>query len=305
MYIMRIWQEKKDMTLVRFLVVLLALVALFLLPHMASAQPPQLPCRFHGAVQLDGAPVPDDTVITATVGNDTYTVITPAVYGPSTYAIKIVPPPGMSYDDGTQVTFKIGNYTAQQTGSWELGGNIELDLSASIPPTPTPTPTPTLTPTPSPTPTSTPTPTPTPTVSPTPTPTPTPTISPTPTASPTPTPIPPSPEETTNIWTTITIALCIGVLIICGMFAAYLIWKYRTRPSKAGKEAKGEEAEISTRWQDWLMLKMMSNRLVIKIFSTPIVLKVLMWETKVFMSIISLLKRKKAEGEKTEEQEEQ
>lgn len=89
------------------------------------------------------------------------------------------------------------------------------------------------------------------------------------------------------------------------MFAAYLIWKYRTRPGKAGKEAEDEKAEMSTRWQDRLMLKMMSNRLVIKIFSTPIVLKVLMWETKVFMSIITLLKRKKAEGEKTEEQEEQ
>ena len=56
---------------------------------------------------------------------------------------------------------------------------------------------------------------------------------------------------------------------------------------------------MSMRWQDRLMLKMMSNKLVIKIFSIPIVIKVLMWETKVFLSIISLFKRKKAEGEET------
>ena len=46
-------------------------------------------------------------------------------------------------------------------------------------------------------------------------------------------------------------------------------------------------------WQDRLMMKMMGNKLIIKIFSIPIVLKVLMWETKVFVSIISLFKRKK------------
>jgi len=42
-----------------------------------------------------------------------------------------------------------------------------------------------------------------------------------------------------------------------------------------------------------LMIRMMSSKLLIKILSKPIVLKVLMWETQVFMSIISLFKRKK------------
>ncbi len=75
----------------------------------------------------------------------------------------------------------------------------------------------------------------------------------------------------------------------------------KTEEEKAeGEKSEGEE--VVMRWQDRLMLKMMSNRVVIKIFSNPIVIKVLMWETKVFMSIISLFKRKKAEGEKTEEQ---
>ena len=46
-------------------------------------------------------------------------------------------------------------------------------------------------------------------------------------------------------------------------------------------------------WKDRLIMKIMGNKLVIKIFSIPIVLKVLMWETKVFISIISLFKGKK------------
>ncbi len=58
---------------------------------------------------------------------------------------------------------------------------------------------------------------------------------------------------------------------------------------------------MSMRWQDRLMLKMMTNKLVIKIFSIPIVLKVMMWETNVFLSIMSLFKGKKAEGVKADE----
>ena len=46
-------------------------------------------------------------------------------------------------------------------------------------------------------------------------------------------------------------------------------------------------------WTDRLMVKMLGSKLVIKILSIPIVLKVLMWETRVFMSVISLFTRKK------------
>ena len=50
---------------------------------------------------------------------------------------------------------------------------------------------------------------------------------------------------------------------------------------------------ISMNWTDRLMIKILGNKLAIKILSIPIVLKVLMWETRVFMSVISLFKRKK------------
>jgi hypothetical protein len=91
-----------------------------------------MPCRFRGTVQLNGANVADGTIITAIVAGDEYTTVTPEEdYGPSTYAIKIIPPEGTAYTAGAVVTFKIGDYTADQTGAWAIGGNIELNLTAS------------------------------------------------------------------------------------------------------------------------------------------------------------------------------
>ena len=46
-------------------------------------------------------------------------------------------------------------------------------------------------------------------------------------------------------------------------------------------------------WKDRLIMKFMGNKLIIKIFSIPIVLKIMMWETQIFMSIIGLFKGKK------------
>lgn len=126
------------MTKVR-VVVFLAVVALLLFPAMAIAQGPQLPCRFHGTVQIDGANVADDTVITATISGDTYTASTPSPYGDSTYWLEIAPPEGTNYAEGTTVTFKIGTSAAEQTATWEAGGNKELNLSIGEGPVTPPT----------------------------------------------------------------------------------------------------------------------------------------------------------------------
>jgi len=45
-------------------------------------------------------------------------------------------------------------------------------------------------------------------------------------------------------------------------------------------------------WKDRFMLKMMSNKIIMKIFSIPIVLKITMWEIKVISAILSIFKRK-------------
>ena len=48
----------------------------------------------------------------------------------------------------------------------------------------------------------------------------------------------------------------------------------------------------SMRWQDRLMIKAMSNTTVLKIFSNPVVMKVITWEMKAIMGVASLFKRK-------------
>lgn len=99
-------------------------------PTATISIPASLPCRFHGSVELDGSPVADGVEITATINGDPYITTTPSDYGPSTYVILITPPSGTTYADGTIVTFNIGSRIPDQTGIWETGGNIILNLSA-------------------------------------------------------------------------------------------------------------------------------------------------------------------------------
>lgn len=89
------------------------------------------PCRFRGTVRVNGAAVPDGTVVRAIVEGDTYTTTTPAAgYGASSYSILIPQPLGLIYH-GKKVTFIIGNLTAAETGSWAKGENILLNLTAT------------------------------------------------------------------------------------------------------------------------------------------------------------------------------
>jgi hypothetical protein len=120
------------------LLALLAVVALVLFPAIAFTQggAPQLPCAFHGTVQVNGQDVADGTIITAMIGNATYTTTTPSAAGASTYKIVIAQPTGVNYD-GMTVSFKIGNATASQTGTWQMGENLTLNLTKGVPITPT------------------------------------------------------------------------------------------------------------------------------------------------------------------------
>lgn len=107
-----------------------------------SATPPPMddlavPCRFHGSVQLNGGPVPAGTKIRAIVQGYVYQTTTPAEgYGPSTYAIVIPKPEGISYE-GKTVTFLIGDYNATPSSIWSTAGastgNILLNISATAP----------------------------------------------------------------------------------------------------------------------------------------------------------------------------
>ena len=115
------------------LLALLAVVALVLFPAIAFAQGGlQPPCAFHGTALVNGQNVADGTVITATIGNDTYTATTTTAAGASTYRIVIAQPEGKSYD-GLTVTFMIGSATAGQTGTWQMGGNVAINLTKGVP----------------------------------------------------------------------------------------------------------------------------------------------------------------------------
>ncbi|MEE8372897.1 MAG: hypothetical protein V3R87_04240 [Dehalococcoidia bacterium] len=166
---------KKACILIAMVVMILALV-----PSLASAQG-DIPCAFHGTVYLDGAPVPNGTSVTASVGGFLFGTTTPGIveatglsYGPSTYYLKIGPEVGSAFSNGAVITFRIASRVAAQTVVWDNafhpGNNVTLDLTASTVATPSPTPAPTPTPTPTRAPTPTPVPTPVPTAVPTPTP---------------------------------------------------------------------------------------------------------------------------------------
>ena len=200
-------QASRSIVFIKVLI-LISVVILLLYPIIASAQGPALPCRFHGTVQLDNATVPDDTIITAIIGADTYTTSTPSVYGNSTYAITIVPPGNVTYTDGTPVTFLIGDHYAMEMGTWETGLNLVLNLTASSTAAPTPSPMPSETPTP--------------TITPLPTTTP----SPTPGPMPTPTPAPRASLSVRQI-VGLTIFGILGILLL-GVLV-YLIWRFFIR----------------------------------------------------------------------------
>jgi hypothetical protein len=204
---------------------LIAAVLFLLLPAITAAQDILPPCRFYGHVRIDGYYVLDGTVITAIVDGDVYTTTTPAVYGESTYAIKITPHSGSQYEDGTLISFKIDGYDALQTAKWASGNNTFLNLTTYTyrPPEPTPTPATTTTVTPTPQPQPTVTPTPIPTIAPTPTPTMPPLITPPPTQPAT---------KSLNIGKVIGLTFFSIVDVILIGLLIYLLWRFFIRPEQ-------------------------------------------------------------------------
>ena len=148
-------------------VLVAAIVLLALSPTEAEAVPP-IPSSFYGTVKLNGSNVPNGTKVSAWIGEIKYSETETTTWGgDSVYSIDV---PGDDPEtpgkdggvEGETIVFKIASYTADQTGTWHSGTNVELNLTAAEGPvtiTPTFTPTPTNTPgrTPTPTPTGTPT----------------------------------------------------------------------------------------------------------------------------------------------------
>jgi hypothetical protein len=118
-----------------FLVLLLALVGLLLNITFVMAMPP-LPSSFYGAVKENGENVPVGAFVTAWINGVQYAYSTTQLYqGDTVYSLDI---PG---DDastpaieggipGDVVTFKINGLDTPETGVWQSGKNVMLDLTS-------------------------------------------------------------------------------------------------------------------------------------------------------------------------------
>lgn len=171
-----------------------ALLVGYLVPATPVSAVPPLPCKFYGTVKQGGANVPAGTAVTAWIAGVQYASTHTFTYAGETWYNIDVPgddPDTPEKDGGVPgdiVSFKVGDVWADQTGTWQIGGNIPLNLTIAEPtPTPTVTGTP---PTATPTNTATNTPTATNTRTATPTASNTPTRTATPFGTPTPTPPP-------------------------------------------------------------------------------------------------------------------
>ncbi len=98
---------------------------------------PPLPSSFYGTVKVNGANVPDGTLIRALIDGHVYAEVKSQTYqGDSVYTLDI---PGDDSSttvveggqDGDTVAFTIGGATTDQTGSWKGGTNIKLNLGIS------------------------------------------------------------------------------------------------------------------------------------------------------------------------------
>jgi hypothetical protein len=127
----------------------------FAFPTLVQAFPP-LPSSFYGVVRLDGGNLPEGTLVEALIDGQVFASTTPHIYeGESVYQL-IVPGDDPSTTTvegghtGDVINFRVAGIMADQTGTWQSGTNISLDLdvvSNQLNPTPTKTLSPQLSPT--------------------------------------------------------------------------------------------------------------------------------------------------------------
>ncbi len=136
------------------MMVLTVISALFITPVLAV---PLMPSSFYGMVKVNDQNVPDGTVIRALIDGEVYAEGYSLTYeGDSVYTLDVPSDDSdtTQVDGGREndpVQFEIGGVLSDQTGNWESGTNVNLDLTASTDedltePYPTPTPVPTQTP---------------------------------------------------------------------------------------------------------------------------------------------------------------
>jgi LPXTG-motif cell wall-anchored protein len=97
---------------------------------------PPLPSSFYGKVKVNGANVPDGTIIHATINGKVYAETKTLTYqGDSVYTLDVLGDDTSTTaieggHEGDPVAFTVAGQPAIQTGIWKGGTNVNLDLSA-------------------------------------------------------------------------------------------------------------------------------------------------------------------------------
>ena len=100
----------------------------------ALAMPP-LPSSFYGTVKINGANAPDGTVIQAVIGGQVFAAVTTRTSQDSSVYSMDIPGDDASTPTleggrpGDTIVFRIGEGVAAQTGTWQSGTNVQLDLT--------------------------------------------------------------------------------------------------------------------------------------------------------------------------------
>jgi hypothetical protein len=102
------------------------------------AGPPPLPSSFYGAVKVNGANVPVGTIVSAWINGVKYVETTVLLYaGDTVYSLNVPgddpETPGIEGGvSGDIVVFHIGDQVTDQTGFWQSGTNVGLDLAYTV-----------------------------------------------------------------------------------------------------------------------------------------------------------------------------
>jgi hypothetical protein len=96
---------------------------------------PSLPSSFYGTVLVNGADVPEGTLVEALINGNAVVSASVKLYeGHSVFSMNV---PGDDSDtesidggkEGDVIAFRVGGQMADQTGVWHSGTNVSLDLS--------------------------------------------------------------------------------------------------------------------------------------------------------------------------------
>lgn len=118
----------------RFAVVFSMIILLAVNVETALAFP-SLPSSFYGTVKVNGADVPEGTLVEAQINGNVVISGSVKLYeGHSVFSMNV---PGDDSDtevldggkEGDIISFRVGGQMADQTGVWHSGTNVSLDLS--------------------------------------------------------------------------------------------------------------------------------------------------------------------------------